>query len=76
MSSVMTGPLPQLNLECNAYPGSNLTLPESTFLSDFVWAPELLHVLAEVALSTIHSPPAWLTLAAHTHRAFHLEGGN
>lgn len=48
------------------YPGSNLTLPKSALLSDFVGTSKLLHVLAEVALGTVLSPSARLTFSTHS----------
>lgn len=54
------------------YPGSNLTLPEPALLSDFVWTSKLLHVLAEVTLSTVLCSSAGLTFSTHSDRALHL----
>lgn len=54
------------------YPCSNLTLPEPALLSDFVGASELLHVLAEVTLSTVLGPSAGLTFPTHSHWTLHL----
>lgn len=54
------------------YPGSHFTLPEPALLSDFVGASKLLHVLAEITLSTVFSPPARLTFPAHPHWTLYL----
>lgn len=48
------------------HPGSDLTLPQSTLLSDFVWTSELLHVLTEVALSAVLRPQTGVALATHS----------
>lgn len=54
------------------HPGPDLTLPKPALLSDFVWAPKLLHVFAKVTLSTVLCPSAGLTLPTHSYRPFHL----
>lgn len=49
----------------DSYPGSDLALPESALLTNFVGATKLLHVFAEVTLSAVFGPQAGVTLAAH-----------
>lgn len=56
----------------NTHSGSDLTLPKPAFLSDFVWASKLLHVFAEVTLSTVLCSSTRLTLPTHSDRPFHL----
>lgn len=61
---------------CNStvtHPGSDLTLPQSTLLADFVWTAKLLHVFTEVTLRTVLSPQTGITLTTHSGRAFNLK---
>lgn len=47
------------------HPSSDLTLPESALLSDFVRTSKLLHVFTEVTLSAVLCPQTGVTLPTH-----------
>ena len=49
----------------HAHPGPKLALTQPALLPDLVGAPKLLHVSAEVTVTTVLRAPAGLTLATH-----------